>query len=223
MRSLILLLILVIPSTSQAQSVPSFSCLEENGRKFWWDEGRICANKELGRLDLKMNSLYQAVTDTTKNRAKLKQEQFEWLKTRRTVCTTHKDSCLIDLYNRRITELMSRMDCDVLWCDRIIDGNIEKILTGKLEIYRREFNKVVTKKINDSKDKYRLERYKNFNESLKKQYEYWEQYMDFTCRPIEEFGAGSGAGDRIRSCELEYLEQQMLFYERVIDAVRKSY
>jgi len=223
MRNSIILLILIIPLTSQAKSVPSFSCLGAYSNDLKGIEMRICSNNELGNLDLTLNSLYQIVIEEAKNPEKIKREQLDWLKLRRTKCFAHKDPCLIELYRRRISDLDTYLDCDRSWCDRIIHTKINNILTDKLETYRDKLRELIARRIRDARDEFVQQKYQQLRAGLNDQQEHWENYVEFTCRPKEEFIGGTGEGDRIRSCKRAYLQQQIIFYEELIDLVRSYY
>lgn len=90
------------PPTATADTTPfapSFDC----SKATMGSERLICSDRELSKLDVDLSQSYSHAKDKSADKAKLKQQQMEWLKLSLRACSDKP--CMVSSYQKRISEL----------------------------------------------------------------------------------------------------------------------
>jgi uncharacterized protein YecT (DUF1311 family) len=78
---------------------PSFDCQKVGSGA----ERLVCSDRDLSRLDVAVAQAYAKARDAAPDKAKLRAEQLDWMKTRRNGCADK--GCMQDAYSKRLAEL----------------------------------------------------------------------------------------------------------------------
>ena len=76
-------------------------------------EKRICLNKNLSKLDIKLTNLFKKALKNTSNPQKLKKSESKWVINRNKNCDFKSDKCIEKAYNNRINYLNSILNQNI--------------------------------------------------------------------------------------------------------------
>ncbi|MGD9686838.1 MAG: lysozyme inhibitor LprI family protein [Desulfobacter sp.] len=83
---------------------PSFDCTKASTGA----ERMICSNQELAQADVGLAQVYKAALSKASDKAALKNEQGNWIRTQRDTCSDA--ACMLDAYQTRTTQLLEQYD-----------------------------------------------------------------------------------------------------------------